>query len=447
MKIFDMELRDYTDWDVQSVFKRSDRGKYAYRVVLYFKDGTKRKKMYSGFATKKEAEDARKFTMGELANGTFIVNDNIRLKDFLEYWLEYDIRKRVQSSNTYDSYSNIVKHHISPLIGSKKLTEINKGDVQKLYQDRAGYSKSIARLVKTVMNVSLRYALSYKLINTNPAEGMELPKTVEGKPYHTRNIDTAKTLNMDQILLLLEESKNTPIHMQVLFNVLMGLRRQEINAVKYSDVDYVNRTLSVERQLGKELDRSPNGQNKGRTKCELPLKTPSSRRILPIPDYVFEMILEERKKYENWRSRRKAVFHDDGYICCSSYSGKPRSKDFHWRHYKELLKRAGLPDIRWHDLRSTYCTLLLNNDFSPEAVSRLMGHAGELITIDVYGDNTNIIPEEMPELISYMEEVMPKKTVEGIAAETSEEEVLETMIDMEDFFGDNHRIGRIDQRK
>lgn len=96
-----------------------------------------------------------------------------------------------------------------------------------------------------------------------------------------------------------------------------------------------------------------------RTKRELPLKTPSSYRVLPIPDYVFEAILEERKKYEWWRSRRQSIFHDDGYICCSSYSGKPRSKDFHWRHYKELLKKTGLPDIRWHDLRSTYCTLLL----------------------------------------------------------------------------------------
>ena len=215
--------------------------------------------------------------------------------------------------------------------------------------------------------------------------------------------------------------------------MLMGLRRQEINVVRYSDVDYVNRTLSVERQLGKELDRSPNGQNKGRTKCELPLKTPSSRRILPIPDYVFEAILEERKKYEKWRSRRKATFHDDGYICCSKFSGKPRSKDFHWRHYKELLKRTGLPDIRWHDLRSNYCTLLLNNDFSPEAVSRLMGHAGELITIDVYGDNMNIIPEEIPELISYMDEVMPKKAAQGVDSETNREEVLDTLIDMEEF--------------
>lgn len=59
------------------------------------------------------------------------------------------------------------------------------------------------------MNVSLRYALSYKLINTNPAEGIELPKTVERKPYHTRNIDTTKTLDMGQILLLLEFQRKT----------------------------------------------------------------------------------------------------------------------------------------------------------------------------------------------------------------------------------------------
>lgn len=79
----------------------------------------------------------------------------------------------------------------------------------------------------------------------------------------------------------------------------MGLRRQEINAVKYSDVDYINRTLSVERQLGKRLNRELYGvDEKPATKKELPLKTMSSRRILPIPDYVFEAILQERKVYE-----------------------------------------------------------------------------------------------------------------------------------------------------
>ena len=266
-------------------------------------------------------------------NGTYIVNDRVKVKDFLEYWLEYDIRKRVQSSNTYVTYSNIAKKHIIPFLGSKKLTEINRGDIYRLYQDRAGYSKYIARLVKTVMNVSFQYALKRKLLSANPAEGIDLPKSMGTKPYHTRNIDTAKTLNMGQILKLLEASKETPIHMQILFNVLMGLRRQEINAVKYSDVDYMNRTLSVERQLGKKLNREPDGvEEKPTSKSELPLKTSSSRR-----------------------------------------------------------------------------------------------HAKEIITMDVYGDNANIIPEEIQELLSYMEEVMPKESDDGGTGNVS----LDTLADIE----------------
>lgn len=426
--MLNMELQNYTDWNVQSVFKRIDRNKYAYRVVLYFEDGTKRTKMCSGFATKKEAEEARKITIGKLVNGTYVVNDNVKVKEFLEYWLEYDIRKRAQSNNTYVTYSNIVKKHIIPILGNKMLTGVNKGDIHRLYKDRAEFSKYVVRLVKTVMNVSFHYALKCRLISFNPAEGINLPKTVEPRPYHTRKIDTTKTLNMEQILRLLEASKDTPIHMQVLFNVLMGLRRQEINAVKYTDVDYINRTLSVERQLGKALNRNPNKvDERPTTKSELPLKTSSSRRELPIPDYVFEAILEERKKYERNRSRRRSQFLDTNYICCSNY-GRPRSKDFHWSHYKELLRNAGLPDIRWHDLRSTYCTLLLKQDFNPKAVSKLMGHAKELITMDVYGDNVNIIPEEIPELLSYMEEVMPKRA----NTDSDKDEILDTVINIEE---------------
>ena len=82
---------------------------------------------------------------------------------------------------------------------------------------------------------------------------------------------------------------------------------------------------------------------------DIQLKTPSSYRDVPIPDYVFEAILEQRKIYERNRSRRKSKFQDDDYICCSSY-GRPRSKYFHFKYYKQLLKENDLPDIRWHDL-------------------------------------------------------------------------------------------------
>lgn len=405
--------KHYVDWDVRPVFKLPERGNYAYRIILIFQDGTRQVQQKSGFQTKKEAEAARRLCMGELSNGTYVVNNRLKVEEFLEYWLEYEVRQKVASFNTYSSYSQTARKHIIPYLGKKKLSELNRGDIQRLYKDRAGYSVYVVRQVKTVLNVSLRYAMEHKLVSFNAAEGISLPKSVKAGTYHTRNIDTQKTLTMEQVQMLLEASRETPIHMQVLFNVLMGLRRQEINGLKYSDVDYINRTLSVERQLGKELSRTPNSVGEEpMTKKELPLKTSSSRRLLPIPDYVYEAILEERKIYERNRSRRKSKFLDADYICCSSY-GKPRSKDFHWRHYKNLLKSTGLPDIRWHDLRSTYCTLLLKNDFSPKAVSKLMGHAKELITVDVYGDNRNIIPEEIPELLSYMEDVMPEKKAGG----------------------------------
>ena len=125
---------------------------------------------------------------------------------------------------------------------------------------------------------------------------------------------------------------------------------------------------------------------------------------------------------------------DADFICCSNY-GKPRSKDFHWPHYKELLRKTGLPDIPWHDLRSTYCTLLLKQDFNPKVVSKLMGHAKELITMDVYGDNANIIPEEIPELLSDMEEVMPEK------ADNAEGDILDTVIDIEEFLSERKVSG------
>ena len=64
------------------------------------------------------------------------------------------------------------------------------------------------------------------------------------------------------------------------------------------------------------------------------------------------------------------------------------------------MEKCDLPDIHWHDLRATFCTLLLKNDFNPKAVSQLMGHAKEIITMDVYGDNSNIIEDSRDKCLS-----------------------------------------------
>jgi integrase len=426
--VIELSLQNYVEWRVSPITPVRDG--YGYRVFLKYADGTKKTQQKSGFTTKKEANVQREETIAELHSGTYIVHSNVKVQEFMEFWLENDIKRRTDSYDTFYSYSGIVKNHIVPTLGRKKMVELTRADIQRLYNEKAEYSRSVAEQIKVVMNVSLRYGVNLKVIASNPAEGINLPRKRRKNSGGTRGIDVQKTLTQEQIFVLLEKSRDTPIHMQVLFNVLMGLRRGEINGVKYSDVDYVNRTLKVTRQLGtahntqKEDDFAP----KSLTKQEIGLKTESSYREIPIPDYVFEAILHEREVYEKNKSRRKKEFQDLDYICCSTY-GRPRSKNFHWKYYKQLLQENGLPDIRWHDLRSTFCTLLLKNDFSPKAVAKLMGHSKEIITMDVYGDNRGIIVDGVPEIESYMDEVLPDEE----ERDSFEKELLDIVIDVTEF--------------
>ena len=128
-------------------------------------------------------------------------------------------------------------------------------------------------------------------------------------------------------------------------------------------------------------------------------------------------------KYEKNRNRRAAQFQDEGYICCSSY-GKPRSMSYHWKIFKQLLKKCNLPDIRWHDLRATYSTLLLKENISAKAVAKVMGHSREIVTMDVYGDNRRLIADGVPELDAFIDRLIPRNN------ETLETETLDTVVDV-----------------
>ncbi len=228
---------------LEGLQRNFNKKKYGYRVLLIYADGSEVSQQKSGFETKKAANTDRDKTIGELYSGTYVVYANVKVKDFMLFWLEKEMRPRI-TSDSYVSYANIVKNHIIPAIGTMKMTELNRSHVQTLYNEEAAVSVWSARQVKTVMNTSMRYAVSKKIISVNPTSGVELPKRVEKQKYHTRSIDEKKALNIQQILTLIEASKETPIHMQVLFAVLLGLRRCEINGVKYSDIDYINRRLS-----------------------------------------------------------------------------------------------------------------------------------------------------------------------------------------------------------
>ena len=222
------------------------------------------------------------------------------------------------------------------------------------------------------------------------------------------NIDSGNTLTAEQLNLLIVKSRGTKIYLFVLFAGLMGLRKSEVLGLKYSDVDFSHKTLHIQRQLGMDLSKEKI-KPKTKTKQEIALKSRSSNRVLNIPDIVFEAIMDERRRYEANRRRRAKQFQDLDYICCSMY-GRPRSASFCYQPYKQLLREINLPNIRFHDLRHTYATLLLKQDLSVKAISDSLGHAKTIISVDMYGDKREIIKDCVCEIKPVIDEVMPKQT-------------------------------------
>lgn len=399
----------YVDYKVYATTKLKNR--YGYRIKLIFSDGTEDIQQKGGFTTKRESDSSRNTTLVELHNRTFIVIPKVLVEKYLIYWFE-DVMKPKLTYNSYMSYRNIIYNYAIPFFKNLYLDQLNKGHIQRYYNYATEKSKSAAKLSKAVLGTALSYAKTKNLIGNNPTTDVNLPKCIKKEPYKTITINTEQTFSVFQVKTLIEASKSTPIYLHILFAVLMGLRKQEINGLKYSDIDYINRKLHIKRQLGIDMNKSKDEvKEKTYTKQEIKLKTYSSERVLDIPDMVFEAILEERKKYERNRNRRindrHNPFQDLDYICCSTY-GNSRSKTFHHKYYKTLLLENKLPNIRFHDLRHTYTTLLLMNNYNLKAVSQILGHASEIITADVYFDKDKVIIDCTETINSYIKRVIPK---------------------------------------
>lgn len=404
-----MERKAYVDFKIGEVIRLKNR--YGYRITLIYPDGSEKVQQKGGFVKEKDAKKARDLTVAELYGGTFIVDESLKVKEFLSEWHESVVKKK--KATTYSSYHYQLKNHIYPALGNLKLSDLNKGHLIKFYADVSKKSYSSAKNCRVILLTALRYAVGKKLISENPAEDLYVPKSEKDKQmekqkeYRTINIDSQATLTVEQLKLLIDKAKETKVYMYILFAGLMGLRKSEILALKYSDVDFTIQTLYVQRQLGKDLSKPQDElPKKTLTKQEVSLKTRSSKRVLDIPDVVFNAILEQRRIYEKNRRRRPGQFQDEGYICCSSY-GRPQSASYCYKGYKKLLSDNGLPNIRFHDLRHTYATILTNEEIDVKAISNSLGHSKTIITVDIYTDKKQMIVDVSEQTQEFACEIFP----------------------------------------
>ena len=392
---------EYIDWKISGVMKL--KNSFGYRVTLILSDGTKKVQQKGGYRNMKNAQQGRDYAITQLHSKTYVTDSCITVREFFNAWLESVIKQRCKAA-TYSSYYYTLKNHIYPHLGGVKLVELNKAHIVHLYREVGTNYKSSAEQCRVILKTGLRYAKQNRLISADPAKDVLIPKDIyKAKSYHAININIQRTLTEEQLNLLIDKSKGTKIYLFILFAGLMGLRKSEILGLKYSDIDLAHRTLHIQRQLGRDLSNEII-KPKTKTKQEIELKSRSSNRVLNIPDIVFDAILEERQRYEANRRRRTLQFQDFDYICCSSY-GRPRGASFCYKPFKQVLQENNLPNIRFHDLRHTYATLLLKEDLSVKAISDSLGHAKANISVDVYGDNREIIKDCVHEIQPFIDEV------------------------------------------
>ena len=273
------------------------------------------------------------------------------------------------------------------------------------------------------MMLSIGEMMYYNYSNEQAEEYAELNEA------HQEAIEAQQPQHTKEVFKLIEGSKNSKIYLMLLFNVVMGLRCSEIIGIKYSDIDFINQKLTIRRQLGRDIKKDDSELDaKTLTKQEVRTKTPSSVRTIDIPDIVYEAILKQRKYYQACKSRRKTAFQDLGYVCCSSY-GRPRSKNYHYEHFKQLLKELDLPDVRWHDLRGTCATLLLMQGISPKAIAKNLGHSTEIVTVDNYIDKSKLSVIKLDKLDSFIDSVVPKTN-----CEEEDKDFSKVIIDVSEFF-------------
>ena len=296
---------------------------------------------------------------------------------WLEVWFNDYAMLKVRPSS-HQTYRGYLDHHIKPYIGNIPLTKLSSLDLQRLYKkllsdgrvDRIeskkqpkGLSAKTVRNIHQIISSALKLAVEQRLIARNPADGCALPKA-ERKEM--------QTLPVEQLTSFLREAKDSGVFALYYIDLTTGLRRGELLGLKWSDIDLEKGDLRVQRQIGR-ID--------GKI-IEMPLKTKNAYRTLPLSADAISVLMQQRRKTGN----SEWVF--------PSPTGGPMSPDSVLHMLHRVLKRAGLPKVRFHDLRHTFATLALQNGVDIKTVSGMLGHFSAGFTLDTYAHVTTSAKRE-----------------------------------------------------
>lgn len=372
------------------VRKRED-GRWEGRIVVGHKESGEPIFRYLSAKTQKELLKKLHQNIEEYRDVDLSENSKMPLGQWLDRWLEEYAVPSVRSS-TLEGYRGYIERNIKPYLGDQPVGKVTREDVQKLYRElqkngrkefhpEHGHKLSSAtiRRIHGVFHQAMDAAVRENLIARNPTEGITLPK---------KKTAPKQILNDDQLERFMKAIRADSVWHDFFYTELTtGLRQGEICGLMWSDFDEAHGTLSVRRTLHTK---------KGGKLVAGETKTGTGKRTITLPPSTAQLLAQRKKhSYSQW------IFPHP------LRPEQPTSPGTAYNHLKTLLKRAGLPSIRFHDLRHTFATHALASGVDAKTLSGILGHTQASFTLDTYTHVTGDMQKRASEIVGgFMEHIM-----------------------------------------
>ena len=359
------------------------RSKNSYTIVLSLGfdpvTGKRKQQWVSIKGTKKDAEKRLSELLHQLDNGMFIKPGKTTLREFLERWLK-DYAWPNLAPRTAEGYEHIIRRHLIPALGNMTLMQLKPEHLQKYYSEKlssgrcdssGGLSGQTVRHHHTALHKALQAAVEWGLLSRNVADAVS--------PPHVQRLEMY-TWGGDDITHFLEAAKDTPYYALFYTAFFTGMRRSELLALRWQDIDFILSQVYVSRSLhclsgGRVVFRSP--------------KTAKGRRTVALPPSAILVLKEHYEKQKLERAMLGIPLTDDDLVF-SHLDGSPLLPDSVTHAWIKLVRRTGLKSIRLHDARHSHASLMLKQGVHPKIVQERLGHASIQITLDTY---SHIAPE------------------------------------------------------
>lgn len=351
------------------------RGKASWAIVLDLgrdASGKRKQKWHSVKGTRKNAEKELARLLNDLNTGGYVEPSKITVREFLETWLT-DYAAQTVAAKTLERYRGIIDGHVSPAIGGIKLAQLRPLHIQSFYTDalttgrkngRGGLSAQTVLHFHRVLHKALSQAVKWQLLARNIADAVEPPRPKRAEMQALDEADTAK---------LLQKLAGNRLYEPVVIALATGMRRGELLAVKWADVDLDGANLTIARSLE---------QTKDGVRFKTP-KTDRSRRSIALPSFAVGILRAHKKQQAERKLKLGPIYKDNGMVFARD-DGSIWPPDTFSTAFASFIRRSKLPHLRFHDLRHSHATQLLKQGVHPKVVSERLGHSKIGITLDTY---------------------------------------------------------------